>query len=163
MRSALYGATSLTRTPDPVLRIEGRVIFADSAKVIADRATAGLETWPAFGFHSVRVRIDDVVADHLNAKTPRIERIRFLTTEDSGHIVVGRIEPMLVDGPGASLQPDPGRAIGFRNGLAEHLRGIHPGLHDLPTVPGAVSAVNTAPGQIDHDVAVFQLLSPAPK
>ena len=67
---------------------------------------------------------------------------------------------MGIDRGGAGLQPDAWRTRSSRDRLSDHAGRQHARLQDLLSIGGSVSTVDTAAGQIDHDVAAIDLTLP---
>ena len=58
-----------------------------------------------------------------------------MTAKLTRSFVVWRAVRVSVDGRGAGLQPDRGRACGSRDRLANGTRREHPGIEDRSTIP----------------------------
>ena len=78
-------------------------------------------------------------------------------------LVVRAVVTVRIDCGSARLQPHAWRTGCPRDRLSDNARRQHARLQDLFSICGAVSAVNTSTGQVDHDVASIDLALPIAK
>ena len=82
--------------------------------------------------------------------------------DDSGCLVVGRIEAGRVDRGRGRLKPDAGRIPRRRKGLADHARRIHARAHHLGKVALVIPTIHRAACEIDNRVRILQFGGPWP-
>lgn len=96
----------------------------------------------------------------LDGEVPGIRRARFVAAEFASGLVHGAVERVAIDGGGAGVEPDGGRAIEVCDDFVEDAGGLDAGVEDGAAIGLMVAAVDAATGKVDADITLFELVDP---